>query len=102
MNIFGHIASKLMKGFVSSTPMSAAMPCAGPFGELAMQADGGAQSQPEQALAGKSASRPNHPSPNHSSPEPNESKDEQNASAEEDAQWVEQGLKANQTSGIHQ
>jgi len=99
MNIFGHIASKLMKGFVSSTPVSTPMsilvPCAGPFGELAMQADGGAQSQPEQALAGKSASRPNHPSPNHSSPEPNESKDEQNASAEEDAQWVKQAKTGN-------
>ena len=78
MNIFGHIASKLMKGFVSSTPMPASMlatmPCAGLFGELAMQADGGAQSHPEHALAGKSASRPNHPSPTHSTPEPNEAK----------------------------
>jgi RNA polymerase sigma-70 factor (ECF subfamily) len=90
MNILGHIASKLVKGFVSPTPMSATITCAGPFGALAMQADEGDQPQSEQVLSDQTAATSNH-----SRPDPNDSKDEQRASAEEDARWVEQAKTGN-------
>jgi len=71
------------------------MSCAGPFGALAMQADGSAQHPPEQTLSGKPISTSNHSSPKHSRPKSNETNDEQRASAEEDAQWVEQAKTGN-------
>ena len=91
MNIFSHIASKLMRGLI---PVSFSVPV--PAADLttvtvlAMQQDGGSERDPMQGASGMQS-----PSSTQQKNQSNETKDEQKASADEDAHLVEQAKAGN-------
>lgn len=81
VNIFSHITSKLVRGFLPAAPGAGF----GPLMEWAMEGDTraghGRQEAPEDEQAGLSP---------HSGGDPDETMDKDRASAAEDARWVEQ------------
>lgn len=91
MNIFGHIASKLVrvfKPFTQPLPACASFTTADLFSEWAMQQQGDAKNLPDQGAQQGSGMQP-APSTEPSN-QPNATIKEQKASADEDVQLVEQ------------